>query len=720
MPAAFDPPVRGVLAARVNSRLQSTESVLRSSSDEDEGATRRPSVQWAAIESPPDTRASRVRQPQPAGVGWSRPNELSPTRAHSLQRREAGEAVGAAWRPEKESGAIYGAPSEASRGQVKHDGFVGYESMLGISPPSTPALDAPVPERRRTLPVSRQSRESSLLSAGLGSNTFQPSFGSTPPDLGHTDSGRTRRTEAAEGGAHRPSIQEIYTGTVGTFRQTPHRSPHKSAHKLQKLPENPPSAHKSPSKTAWSDGGKGELPAQLRSSPYATFAVPPPPLSVETMNQAQAELREYRSPFKPFRTEGGIHTSEGGGAQESPASRVVPAPRVTENPENLSSSDGGLVARPQSILRRRPNLAGNTGNDDDFDQECPRPQDHRAPGWAREVEHAPLANHLQDESLSVEQREKNPTIFPYQARHQEPTAPPVHHHHHSLGQLGEARPAQTSASQTASYGKAAGLLNKSEASEFEKLQAIHTMGQLYASGMIEARQPLLRAVDGDSKMICVAALHQLLAAPAVSYAIGLNERTHLQRSLTKLLDEPDDSLGTHVVVLHALAHLGAEGGGEGTGLSYMLGVISTMCENQDAAVRGAAVKALGTLCKPPDAHYTERLIPRLRDDDANVREQAVRALARIGAWGGQDAFASALLACASGVYPLSSCAHERVLTIRPFSDNSHSAVKRAAIDALVAALNGEQSGGARAVLKRVVATRAGVAPPILLPFLQEG
>lgn len=137
-----------------------------------------------------------------------------------------------------------------------------------------------------------------------------------------------------------------------------------------------------------------------------------------------------------------------------------------------------------------------------------------------------------------------------------------------------------------------------------------------------------------------------------------------------------------VVALNALAHLSKSEAGGGVGESYTLGVVAALCENEDADVRGAAVKAMGSICKGMDAHYTDRLRPRLQDSDWSVREHAVRTLTRIGAWGGNDALAAALLQCAAS--------------------DSHAAVQRAAADALVAVLSGEQAASARAVIKRVL------------------
>ena len=65
-----------------------------------------------------------------------------------------------------------------------------------------------------------------------------------------------------------------------------------------------------------------------------------------------------------------------------------------------------------------------------------------------------------------------------------------------------------------------------------------------------------------------------------------------------------------------------------------------------------------------DAHYCDRLRPRLQDSDAAVREHTVRTLAHIGAWGGHDALAASLMSACGDPEP---------------------AVQRAAVDALVAA-----------------------------------
>lgn len=111
---------------------------------------------------------------------------------------------------------------------------------------------------------------------------------------------------------------------------------------------------------------------------------------------------------------------------------------------------------------------------------------------------------------------------------------------------------------------------------------------------------------------------------------------------------------------------------------------------------------MGSLCKPMDAHYSDRLRPRLQDSESSVREHAVRTLSRIGAWGGNDALATALLQCASS--------------------DTHAAVQRAAADALVAALSGEQATFARAVIRRVLQHNTidpGQLPPLVLVMLEE-
>ena len=84
-----------------------------------------------------------------------------------------------------------------------------------------------------------------------------------------------------------------------------------------------------------------------------------------------------------------------------------------------------------------------------------------------------------------------------------------------------------------------------------------------------------------------------------------------------------------------------------------------------------------------------------------MREQAVRTLAKIGAWGGNDAFAADLLLVAS-------------------SDPNPS-VQRAAVDALVASLNGDQSKAARAVMQRAQQqfTEELQLPPLVRVMLEE-
>lgn len=112
--------------------------------------------------------------------------------------------------------------------------------------------------------------------------------------------------------------------------------------------------------------------------------------------------------------------------------------------------------------------------------------------------------------------------------------------------LGRRDVATSLASQSAQYGQAAGVLERPESSAFEKLKAVRVLGRLHAVGMFEARQPLLRAVNCESKMVRVAAVHELLAAPAASHAIGVEQRIELGRILTRVLDERDDSSGLGV------------------------------------------------------------------------------------------------------------------------------------------------------------------------------
>lgn len=100
-----------------------------------------------------------------------------------------------------------------------------------------------------------------------------------------------------------------------------------------------------------------------------------------------------------------------------------------------------------------------------------------------------------------------------------------------------------------------------------------------------------------------------------------------------------------------------------------------------------------------DTHSSDRLRPRLQDADAAVREHAVRALARIGAWGGNDALAMAFLQCASS--------------------DPHAGVQRAAADELVGALNGEQATSARAVMRRVLENRPMQVPPLVVMLLHQ-
>jgi hypothetical protein len=112
--------------------------------------------------------------------------------------------------------------------------------------------------------------------------------------------------------------------------------------------------------------------------------------------------------------------------------------------------------------------------------------------------------------------------------------------------LGRRDIATSLAAQSGQYGQAVGLLGSAESSALDRLKAVRVLGRLHAAGMFEARQPLLRAVDCESKMVRVAAVHELLAAPAASHAIGVEQRIELGRILTRVLDERDDSSGLGV------------------------------------------------------------------------------------------------------------------------------------------------------------------------------
>jgi len=152
-----------------------------------------------------------------------------------------------------------------------------------------------------------------------------------------------------------------------------------------------------------------------------------------------------------------------------------------------------------------------------------------------------------------------------------------------------------------------------------------------------------------------------------------------------------------VAALSALSHFFKGGAGGGLCDAYMLGVIAALCDSQDTDLRCAAVKAMGSVCSAMDAHYCDRLRPRLRDSDPSVREQAVRTLASIAAWGGGDDLATGLMECAS--------------------NDPNPAVQRAAGDALVAALNGSQAASARAVMKRVLLHRTDLLQNVPLVLL---
>jgi len=118
--------------------------------------------------------------------------------------------------------------------------------------------------------------------------------------------------------------------------------------------------------------------------------------------------------------------------------------------------------------------------------------------------------------------------------------------HFEARRLGSREPPTSLAAQSGQYGQAASVLENMDSSAFQKLKAVRTLGQLYAVGMFEARQPLLRAVDCESKMVRIAAIHELMAAPVTSHALGMDQRIELGRILTRTLDEPDHGSGLAV------------------------------------------------------------------------------------------------------------------------------------------------------------------------------
>ena len=47
-------------------------------------------------------------------------------------------------------------------------------------------------------------------------------------------------------------------------------------------------------------------------------------------------------------------------------------------------------------------------------------------------------------------------------------------------------------------------------------------------------------------MVRIAAIHELMAAPVTSHALGMDQRIELGRILTRTLDEPDNGSGLAV------------------------------------------------------------------------------------------------------------------------------------------------------------------------------
>ena len=571
--------------------------------------------------------------------------------------------------------------------KIKHSGFCGYDSMLGISPPTTPGFDQMVP-RRRILPASRASRDSSIV---------RPAYSSTPTDLGARTladtaaSAEMNSQKSPSKGPNKVAWSALVDSTVsdriqaaqvpGNSYTSPQKHQHAEPRSWSNTTTDPPgsSLSVSPSKVAWRKNVEGENEVSNRIQPAMVAGY----LNTEEYTSQQRHQRqaaagpgfEYPSPQIYRHAE----------APSLPSAELGPTANQEMTLPNHGSSNTSHLYPYRSLHEHHIQNEGRTG----FQGLSEPPNMHASNSHASRVVLGPRAAENQ---RPIEVPSKPISILHNNARSKSEQVP------FQIRQIGM-KSNSGLPSQTGQYGQGAGVLENPDSSSFEQLQAIRTMGSLHASGMFEARQPLIRAVESESQLVSIVAIHELMAAPGAAYAIGLEERMQLERALVRILDGRDDGSGLHVVALNALAHIQRSGAGEGAGHSYMIGVVASLSESPDAEVRGAAVKALGTLCSTMSSHYSDRLLSRLQDSDAVVRQHAVHALARIGAWGGNDDFAAQLLRCCS--------------------DDPSPSVQRASVDTLVAALNGQQAASARAVIKRVLQQRGELQlPPLVLAMLE--
>ena len=106
--------------------------------------------------------------------------------------------------------------SDDDNGRIRHAGFFGYEGMMETDSPGAP--DFVAPPRRRMLPASRQSTNSSL-------KVRLPSFGSTPEDLGVlADQTDGKQLTAAASRGSSPYAERL----TSSLARSPYRSPYKS------------------------------------------------------------------------------------------------------------------------------------------------------------------------------------------------------------------------------------------------------------------------------------------------------------------------------------------------------------------------------------------------------------------------------------------------------------------------------------------------------------
>ena len=405
--------------------------------------------------------------------------------------------------------------SDENNSTINHSGFFGYEAMMGQSPSSTHGFDSAPPPRRCVLHSLRSSMDATL-------KVENPSFGATPADLGSPSVMSSAPAHMLGGPAQHVRWSARY--------ESPRASPQNS-----QSPDRP-----SPSKIAWSRGAGSsvERPSFAAMDEGMSDRIYPP-----------ARQHEVRPSARMWPE----HTD--GSCSDFPASdRPALAPRLSQNANSnyvgnsgverpsFAAMHDGMFDRVQPPARKQEASISTKQwpehTDGSYSDLPPSDRPALAPRLAENANN----NDVRNSSFSEDK-------WRVAAVHAKPDAPQrlaSHNDKHEdvpARRLGHREAAASLAAQSGQYALASAVLESRESSAFEKLKAVRSLGQLHATGMFEARQPLLCAVDCESKMVRMAAVHELLAAPATSHAIGMDQRIELVRVLTRILDERDDTSG---------------------------------------------------------------------------------------------------------------------------------------------------------------------------------